>query len=288
MVPVFTEAAIAEDNYVYTNGVKLHYIEYPSEGPVVLLMHGLTANAHAFDGLVAAGLLKYCNLISVDLRGRGLSDQPEDYSIAAHAEDIIGLMDYLQLDKIIVGGHSFGGLLSIYLAANYPERISKVILLDAGGKMHPKTREMLMPAMSRLGVTFPSFSNYLTKVKSASYNTFWDDSMLSYYQADVVENEDGTVTPRSKVEHIGAAAMSVLSEPWNEYLSSIYQPAILINGVCNYVLDAPLLPPGNAVFAAEEMKHCRYAAVMGNHQTMLYGDGARQIVATINSFVHYE
>ncbi len=271
--------------YITTNGIRLHYLDFYGDGPTLVLMHGLTANAHAFDGLMAAGLQKEFRIISVDLRGRGLSDQPEEgYTIPDHARDIIGLLDFLGIQEALIGGHSFGGLLTFYLATQYADRVKKVILMDAAARMHPNTREMLTPALSRLGMVFPSFDEYLQKVKAAPYNTFWEDSMLSYYEADVETLADGSVTPRSKIPHIGAAAMSVLSEPWADYISSIAQPAILLNATGVYTMEAPLLPKELAMETVEMMQNCTYVAIDGNHQTMLYGNGAEQIVAALTSF----
>ncbi|MDR3680990.1 MAG: alpha/beta hydrolase [Flavipsychrobacter sp.] len=271
--------------YITTNGIRLHYLDFYGDGPTLVLMHGLTANAHGFDGMIAAGLDKEFRVISVDLRGRGLSDQPESYTIPDHAKDIIGLLDFLGIQEALIGGHSFGGLLTFYLAYHYPDRVKKMILLDAAAKMHPNTREMLTPTLSRLGMTFSSFDEYLQKVKVAPYNTFWEDSMKSYYEADVETLPDGGVIPRSKIAHIGAAAVSVLSEPWSEYISSIEQPAILINATGIYTLDAPLLPKELALETVGMMQNCTYVGVGGNHQTMLYGTGAKQIVSALNDFL---
>jgi pimeloyl-ACP methyl ester carboxylesterase len=277
--------ALSTSQYITTNGIRLHYLDFYGDGPTLVLMHGLTANAHAFDGLIAAGLLKEFRIISVDLRGRGLSEQPETYTIPEHAQDIIGLLDFLGIQDALIGGHSFGGLLTFYLAANYPERIKKMILLDAAAKMHPNTREMLTPALSRLGTIFASFYEYLQKVKAAPYNTFWEDSMLSYYEADVETLPDDSVTPRSKIAHIGAAAVAVLSEPWPDYISSIDKPAILINATGTYTMDAPLLPQELALETVNMMQNCTYVCVAGNHQTMLYGEGAQQIVKALTDFL---
>ena len=101
-------------NFISSDGLRLHYLDYPNPGPTVVLMHGLTANAHAFDGLIAAGLNANYRIISVDLRGRGLSDKPlTGYTIFNHAKDILGLLDHLQIGEAFIGGHSFGGLLTI-------------------------------------------------------------------------------------------------------------------------------------------------------------------------------
>jgi pimeloyl-ACP methyl ester carboxylesterase len=276
-----------KSQFVQTNGIYLHYLDYEGNEPTIILTHGLTANAHAFDGLIEAGLSPKFRVISVDLRGRGLSDKPDTgYTMKDHANDILGLMDSLGLDKVVLGGHSFGALLTFYMANHYPERIEKMLLLDAAARLHPLTKDMLIPALSRLGQTYESFNTYLTKVKSSPYMTYWEDTMKSYYQADVETFDDGSVKPRSKPEHITEAIMKgSFGEPWIDYIKSVEQPAILLNGTMNYALDAPLLPKEFALETVELMHNCRYAEVWGNHQTMLYGQGAKDIVAGVISFL---
>jgi pimeloyl-ACP methyl ester carboxylesterase len=272
--------------FIQTNGIKLHYLDGVGSEPTLILMPGLTANAHAFDGLIQAGLSPRYRVLSIDLRGRGLSDKPETgYGMADHAQDILGLLDQLGIQKAILGGHSFGALLTFYLASHFPERVEKMVLLDAAAQMHPNTREMLASAMSRLGQTFPSFANYLDLVKKAPYLAYWEDTMLSYYEADVLENPDGTVTQRSNPLHIIEAVTNVLSEPWLEYMQNVNQPAILLNATGEYNLGAPLLPKENALATVALMKNCTYQEVWGNHQTMLYGQGAKDIVQAITHFL---
>ena len=262
---------------IQTNHINLHYLDSESVGQTVILMHGLTANAHAFDGLLKEGLGKKYRIISVDLRGRGESDKPtEGYTMKDHAQDILGLMDVLGLEKCIVGGHSFGALLTFYMAFHHDERIEKMLLLDAAARLHPQTKEMLIPALSRIGQTYPSFDTYLEKVKSGAYMTYWEDTMLSYYQADVQTNEDGSVTQRSTPENMTEAILKgSFGEPWLDY----------IKGIMNYALNAPLLPKEFALETVESMKNCQYQEVWGNHQTMLYGQGAKDIVKSIEDFL---
>jgi pimeloyl-ACP methyl ester carboxylesterase len=272
---------------IQTNHINLHYLDSESAGQTVILMHGLTANAHAFDGLLKEGLGKKYRIISVDLRGRGQSDKPtEGYTMKDHAQDILGLMDVLGLEKCIVGGHSFGALLTFYMAFHHAERIEKMLLLDAAARLHPQTKEMLIPALSRIGQTYPSFEAYLEKVKSGAYMTYWEDTMLSYYHADVQTNEDGSVTQRSTPENMTEAILKgSFGEPWLDYIKAVEQPAILLNGTMNYALNAPLLPKEFALETVELMKNCQYQEVWGNHQTMLYGQGAKDIVKGIEDFL---
>jgi len=277
-----------KNHFINTNNIKLHFLEFAGEQPTLLLMHGLTANAHAFDGLIAAGLSPTFNVLSVDLRGRGESDAPETgYTMKEHAADIIGLMDALHIDKTILAGHSFGGFLALYLAKFFQARVDKLILMDAAANMHPNTREMLGPALGRLGQQFSSFDTYLKKVKAAPYLTFWDTQMESYYRADIKENTDGKVSCIPQPAHMMEAVMKgSLGEPWTEYLVSVEHPAILINAPGVYNMEAALLPEENAMETVEMMKNCIYAKVPGNHQTMLYGEGAKEIVSIIKHFLN--
>lgn len=275
-----------QDHFIQTNNIRLHYADYPSDGPLLLLMHGLTANAHAFDGLVAAGLVPAFRLVSPDLRGRGLTDHPAfRYTLQEHAEDILGLLDHLGVEKVYLGGHSFGGLLSCYLAVHYPKRVEKLIILDAAAEMNPHVAEMLGPALSRLDKKYPSFDAFIEEMKKAPQNTIWDEHMRSYYEADVMPTEEGGVTPRPNLTNILEVSYHVGSIAWPALMGRITQTALLVNAPDNYTMDMPLLPDDKARETVELMQDARYVAVDGNHHTMLYADGARQIVKAIRKFL---
>jgi pimeloyl-ACP methyl ester carboxylesterase len=251
--------------------------------PPLLLMHGLTANARAFDGLLQAGLGKKYRVILPDLRGRGKSPKPETgYSFAEHAQDIIELLNYLQLyEPIVIGGHSFGGFLAFYIAKNFPDRVKELVILDAAAKMPIETRDRLVPTLSRLGQEFDDFEAYLGKIKNAPYLTFWEESMLSYFQADVMPTSAGKITPIPQIAHIAQCAQAVLSEPLDTYIGEIKHPVSLFFATDNYTLGAPLIPQEYALDTIQRLSQARHFFVAGNHQTMLYGEGAKQIVENL-------
>lgn len=272
---------------IKTNNIHLHYIEYPAiDKPKLLLLHGITANAHAFDGLVKSGLNDHFHLYSADLRGRGQSDKPAfGYSMEEHAQDILGLLDHLEIEKAFMCGHSFGGLLSAYMAANFPERVAAIVLLDAANELNPNAARMLIPTFSRLGVMYPSFEVYMRMMHKAPQNAFWDDAMDSYYKADVhVDKLSGITQTNSNIANITAMAVGLTSMPWTTIFEHVHQPAILLNATGNYTMDEPLLPVKLAKKAVKLMDDCEYIEITGNHQTMLYAQGALQIVASIVGF----
>lgn len=276
--------------FTQTNGIELHYLDYDTDGATMLLLPGLTANAHNFDGLIQAGLSKRLHILAVDLRGRGLSSKPSTgYKMSDHAADIIGLMDALSIHQAIIGGHSFGGLLSMYLAANYPDRVSKIVILDAAAKLvNPTVIELIQPALNRLDKTYASWDVYLLQMKNTPYFVdYWEKTIESYYRADVQINDDSSVQPRSRSANIFEALVGASDEDWLAHTAAIHQPAILIRGTDAAGLPGspPIVTANEAKETVQRMANCRYAEVPGNHMTMLYGEGARQIVEEITRFV---
>jgi len=275
------------EHFIKSNHIDLHFIEHHPKGhPGLILLHGLSANAHAFDGLLSHGLAKHFRFFSPDLRGRGLSSKPAfGYTPENHAQDILGMLDYLNIEKALLGGHSYGGLLSVYIAANYPDRVEKLVILDAAAEMNPNAPAMLGPSLSRLDKNFDSYDVFLAEMKKAPQNTCWDKDMESYYKADGFVREDGTVNPYPNLMNIVEVAAGAAQQPWKELFASVRQPALLVNGLDNYTMNEPLLPDFKARETQELMQDCRYVGVEGNHQTMLYGANAASIVHAIEAFL---
>jgi pimeloyl-ACP methyl ester carboxylesterase len=279
--------------FVSANGIRLYYLDHSGEGPPLLLLPGLTANAHSFDGLIEAGLSRWFRVLALDLRGRGKSDKPDSgYSMAEHAADVVALMDALELRSAIIGGHSFGGLLTIYLAANYPDYVSRLVILDASvGLVNPTVRELIKPSLERLGKEVPSWDEYIGAMKRAPfYEGWWDPAIESYYRADVIFNDDGSVRARSRPENIIEAIDRVEDEDWPRHVAAIRQPAILIHAPEPFgPTDFPsVVSQQDADFTVNSFANCRYEKVPGNHMTMLFGQGASRMVSLIREFAERE
>jgi pimeloyl-ACP methyl ester carboxylesterase len=279
------------DRYATANGIRLHLVDHPGGEPPIVLLPGITANLHNFDGLLDAGLAPRFRVIALDLRGRGLSDKPaQGYSIAEHAADVIGVLDHLGLEQVVLGGHSFGALLTAFIAARYPQRVARCIFIDiALTPADPAVGEAIRPSLERLGRPAASFDAYVKAIQAAPYlQGRWDPIIEAYYRADVETREDGSVITRTKPEHIFQVAMGVQAEDWPAIFAAVAQPAIFFSG------PMPIGGPGTpAVISAEAARQaaavlpdCRsFHEVPGNHWTMVYGEGARQIVAAVTTFL---
>ena len=277
-------------SFAEVNNIKLHYIDYAGREPAIVLLPGLTANARSFDGLVQAGLNQHYRVLALDLRGRGLSDKPATgYRMADHAADFVGLLDSLGIRQAVVCGHSFGGLLSIYLAAQYPERVRKLVVLDASTELINKTaRDLIKPSLARLGKKMPSWEAYLETMKKATFfYEWWDPLIENYFRADVEINEDGTAQARSRPENIAEAIDRAEQENWSEHTARIHQPALLLHarGAYGPPGTPPIVPLKHAEATRQALADCRYVEIPGNHMTMLFGEGARRIVQAITEFI---
>src|SRR5919201_7161764 len=179
---------------VHTGGLRTHYVDFPGGDPPIVLLHGLSANALSFGGLVAAGLSPAFRVVAPDLRGRGRTEKPTTgYRMADHAGDVLALLDTLGLDRVVLGGHSFGAFLAIFIAVNHPGRVSKLIVIDAATTLNPRVPEMLRPSLDRLTKVQPSAAAYLAEVRSAPYMAgLWDSAIEAYFRAEIRENADGT------------------------------------------------------------------------------------------------
>jgi pimeloyl-ACP methyl ester carboxylesterase len=112
---------------VDVGGLDLAYVEVAGSEPPLVLVHGFTDTSRSFSLL--APHLSGRRLIMPDLRGHGASNAGEGCSVVDFAEDIAGLIRRLRLDRPVVVGHSLGGMVSIVLAAQYPELIGGLVIL---------------------------------------------------------------------------------------------------------------------------------------------------------------
>ncbi|HEX2722896.1 MAG TPA: alpha/beta hydrolase, partial [Gemmatimonadaceae bacterium] len=267
----------------------VHYLDHPGPDPVILLLHGLSANANEFGGQINEGLSEHHRVIAPDLRGRGQTDKPESgYSMAEHAADVIALMDHLELDRVVMGGHSFGALLSIYLAANYPDRVTKVIVIDAAIVFHPDTEKLLKPSLARLGRILPSADAYIAEMKGAAHvDGVWDDAIEGYYRAELRRNDDGTAQSLTSASAVEQALQGVGQEDWAELVARVRHPVLLLNasGAYGPPGSPPLVPPEHARTTAHSFASCRYVAVPGNHLTMVFGENARVVRREMEAFL---
>ena len=123
----------APDRYVTVDGTRLRVREEgPRGAPPIILIHGFSFSLESWDAW-AADLSRDHRVIRFDLAGHGLSDTDarQRYGPAERVAMLAGLMDALRIRRATLAGSSFGGLLAWRLAAEQPQRVDRLILVDS-------------------------------------------------------------------------------------------------------------------------------------------------------------
>lgn len=126
------------EKFTRVDGLRIRYLE-EGGGNAVLLLHGasLGSSADVWDATLLPLAAYGFRVIAFDQPGFGLSDNPDDYSVAYRHESILKFMDALGLDSSYVVGHSQAGNMAVSLAFEYPRRFPKVVTVGTGSLLPP-------------------------------------------------------------------------------------------------------------------------------------------------------
>lgn len=126
-----------QDKSATIYGVKVRYLEAGS-GPTVILLHGLGADSSNWQMNIAALAQKY-RVIAPDQIGFGKSDKPFiNYRVGTLVDFLNGLMKELKVERASLVGNSLGGFTAAAFALAYPDKVDKLVLVDAAGYAVPK------------------------------------------------------------------------------------------------------------------------------------------------------
>ena len=132
------------------NGVRIGY-DVQGQGEPLIMIMGFAGRRGAWL-LQTRAFRKHFMVIALDNRGVGGSDRPsEPYTMRDMADDVVGLMDHLGIDRAHVLGMSLGGVVAQEVAINYPERVIKLVLASTypGGE---ETETMSREIRENLGL----------------------------------------------------------------------------------------------------------------------------------------
>jgi pimeloyl-ACP methyl ester carboxylesterase len=133
-------------HFAFVDGVRVHYQEAGvTDAPPVLLIHGFTASNFVWSEVLLPIAEAGFHVIAPDLIGFGFTGKPKqsEYTIDAQARMIVGLMDHLGIESTTLVGSSYGGAVAATCALDYPERVERLVLVDAVINDHARRRPLL-------------------------------------------------------------------------------------------------------------------------------------------------
>lgn len=134
-----------KSSYMDLNGLKYHFLDQGSGEPVVMI-HGNPTWSFYYRNLINK-LSPHFRAIAVDHIGCGLSDKPGtdryNYTLKNRVDDIEALIDFLELkDKITLVLHDWGGMIGIAYALRFPERISRIVIMNTAAFFPPGNKKL--------------------------------------------------------------------------------------------------------------------------------------------------
>ena len=208
-----------KDQYAEVNGVRLHYVE-SGKGQLVLFLHGFPEFWYAWKGLIA-DFGRDHHAVALDMRGYNLSARPESveaYRVPVIVEDVRALAEKLKAKKFVLVGHDWGGVIAWAFAAQHPEMLDKLVIINAP---HPTVfaRELA--------------NNPAQQEASSYFNLFTSP------QAEQV------LSANNYAAMLQALGSAINDEDRNQYLAAWHQPGGLTGGL-NYYRASQLRSPAGA------------------------------------------
>ena len=210
--------------------VTIHY-EEAGDGPLAYVFcHGLGGSGEGFEREDMGWYAERFRTISWDQRGLGRSGQAAKYSLPKYAEDLNGLLDFLNIDKAVAFGVSGGGLVVQRFALDYPERCAAIVLDSTSSEVNPRAAEnwYMRGEVVRLGAEAalagremaPAFEGHVTMSDQRSV--------------------ERTVAPEHVDSYVAQARVTagLREHPMTPYLHQIECPTLVVGGGKDQVAGA--------------------------------------------------
>jgi len=157
-------ASNARNDFVSVSGLRLHYLDWGGDGSALIFLAGYANTPHFFDSLAKIFTDRF-HVLGLTRRSHGESEQPESgYDLDTLAADIIAFMDALDIDKASLVGHSFAGMEMAAFAVQHPDRLDKLVFLDALYEYEESDVELFggnpVPAAAPPPESFASVADY--------------------------------------------------------------------------------------------------------------------------------
>ncbi|PKB79326.1 MAG: hypothetical protein BZY88_13895 [SAR202 cluster bacterium Io17-Chloro-G9] len=211
-------------------GLNVRYLDWGGEGPSIMALHGLASSAHWYD-IVAQKLRDHGRIIAPDQRGHGQTTQAATgYDWQTLSSDIVGLMDHLGIEKATVMGHSWGGNVAGNLAARFPERVEKLVLIDGGfvgRRQQPGATWESFKERARPRDVTGTRQEFLDRLR-IQLAECWSEELERIVQTMVYEDEDGQIKDILQPDNHAQVMRAMWDEPPSSSLPNVKCPALLV------------------------------------------------------------
>jgi esterase len=252
----------ARSRALEVGGLTLHALEWGEAGrPALCFLHGGSAHAHWFDGVIAAFTDRY-HVIALDQRGHGRSDWAAEpaYATEHFAEDLVGVMAAMGWARMTVIGHSMGGHNAMAFAAWHPERVERLVVVDS----RPSIPTERLHTMHRRGDRGPmrheTLDSALKSFRLLPRETVADPRLLEHLARQGITERDGRFLYRFDPACNGRRRPT---DGWS-LLGRISAPTLLVRGE-----HSPILPREMAADMLARLPRARLVEIPGTYHHLV-------------------
>lgn len=232
------------------NGTELYYeVHGPDDGDVIVLSNGVMMSTATWAAQKDA-LSKQYRLVLYDCRGMWKSEHPEGpYTMEMHADDLLGLLDFLKIEKAHIAGISYGSEVSMTFAAKYPERTKTLIVIDGVAYVDPFLRAKTLP--------------WLRAAEMGDHQMLLDTSVFFNFSADVLAKNYELFSDANRVKGLDLKSFETLMHCFYAFdirdeLKTIEAPSLVVVGEADLIKT-----PEHAEFIYSELPNAEMLIVAG-------------------------
>lgn len=219
-----------QSSHAAIGDLDVHYLDWGGQGDSLLALHGLASSGHWYRR-VAPLLSDRYRVIAPDQRGHGATTQaPSGYDWQTLAEDAVRLMDHFEISSAPVLGHSWGGHVASNLAMRFPDRVSRVVMIDGGfqdgGLLPDPTWEAFRQRLAPRLVA-GTREEYLERL-AANLSFCWGEDLAEIALTMVHEGFDGQMYDNLRPQNHAQVLETMWNEPPSVVLPRITVPALVI------------------------------------------------------------
>ena len=249
--------------------LRLHYALGGAAGaPVLVLSNSLGTNFSMWDPQTPA-LTKQFRVLQYDTRGHGQSSvTPGPYSVELLGGDVLGLLDFLRLDRVHFCGLSLGGLTGMWLGVHAAGRLSKLVLCNTAAKIGTlETWNARIESVRRGG---------MQAIASAAIER-WFTPEFRAAAPDAVATAQ-RMTEDTPPEGYAGCCAAVRDFDFREIVAAIRVPALVISGARD-----PATPPADGRFLAQRIAGAQFAELPTSH--LSNSEAPAQFTSTLIRFL---
>jgi len=248
------------------NRVDLEWLEWDGPGPPVVLLHGLQNTAWAWARVGELLSSSSRRVIAPSQRGHGGSGMGEGgFGLDETSADLAELLDHLELDRVNLAGHSWGGKVAFHFAGNHPGRVHTLTLADpvppAGlNRLLVSSPGLVAGAYAPERRTFKDESEWRAGVRELLYLMTQDEVDLRLWRDKFRISQDGVYHPRLPDAAFDEIMERTLATDITNLTGRIGCPVLLMKPTFNVSFF-----PGELRSLKEGLKRLEEARVSGDH-----------------------